>query len=82
MAPICVQLVKDVLRLLKGIGWPARGNWWPGHFIPDAVMPADDRGRRLALTGYRRDRRESSAGRLRWLRSLGRSPQRNSSHRQ
>jgi len=74
MAPIGVQLVKDALRLVNGIGWPARGSWWPGHFTPDAVMPADDRGLRLALTGYRRDRRESGAGHLRWLQSLGRSP--------
>jgi len=80
-----VQLVKDVLRLVNGTGWPVQGSWRPGHFTTDAVMRAvRDGGLRLALalTGYHRDWREPGAGRLRWLRSPGRSPERNSSHRQ
>ena len=39
-AAIGVQLVKDVLSLVNGIGWPARVSWRPGHFAPSAVMPA------------------------------------------
>jgi len=83
MAPIGVQLVKDVLRLVNGTGWQAQGRWRPGHFTPDAIMRAGrGSGLWLALTGYHRDRRECGAGRLRWLPSPGRRPERNSSHRQ
>src|SRR5215467_10467325 len=50
MAPIGVQLVKDVLSLVDGIGWPARVSWRLGHFSPGAVMPAgSDSWLRLAL---------------------------------
>jgi len=40
MAPIGVQLVKDVLSLVNGIGWPARVGWRPGHFTLGAVVSA------------------------------------------
>jgi hypothetical protein len=40
MAPIGMQLVKDVLSLVNGIGWPGRVSWQPGHFASGAVMPA------------------------------------------
>src|SRR5215471_18839039 len=66
MAPIGVQLVKDALSLVDGVGWPARVGWRPGHLTPGAVMPASgDSGLRLALAlaGYHRDRRGSGAGR-------------------
>jgi len=79
MAPIGVQLVKDVLRLVNGTGWPARGSWRPGRFTPGTVMAADSgSGLRLALAGYHRDRRRSGAGRLR---PPGRGPERNRGHR-
>ena len=84
MAPIGVQLVKDALRLVSGTGWPARRSWRTSHFTPGAVTPAgSDSGLRLALalTGDHRDRRGSGAGRLRWLRSPGRSPERNRGQR-
>jgi hypothetical protein len=84
MARIGVQLVKDVLRLVNGAGWPAGGNWRPGHVTPGAVMRAGSgSGPRLALawTGQHRDRRGSGAGRLRWPRSPGRGPERNRGHR-
>jgi hypothetical protein len=79
-----VQLRKDVLRLVNGTGWPAAGSRRPGQFTPGAVMRAGrDSGLRLALalTGHHRDRRGSGAGRLRWLRSPGRGPERNRGHR-
>jgi hypothetical protein len=83
MAPIGVQLVKDVLHLVNPTGWPARGSWQPGHLTPGAIMPAwADGGLRPALTGHHRDRRSSGARGLRRLRSPGRSPERNRSHRQ
>jgi hypothetical protein len=79
MAPVGVQLMKDVLSLVNGIGWPARVSWRPGHFTPGAVMPAgSDSGLRLALAGSHRDRRGCGAGRLR---SPGHSPERNRGHR-
>ena len=79
MAPIGVQLVKDVLSLVDGIGWSARVSWRPGHFTPGAVIPAgSDSGSRLALAGYHRDRRGCGAGRLR---PPGHSPERNCGHR-
>jgi hypothetical protein len=84
MAPIGVQLVKDVLRLVNGTGWPARRSRRPGHVTPGAVMPADSgSGLRLvlALAGCHRDRRGPGAGRLRWFRSPGRSPERNRGQR-
>jgi len=59
MAPIGVQLMKDVLSLVDGIGWPARVSWRLGHFSPGAVMSAgSDSWLRLALApaGYHRDR--------------------------
>jgi hypothetical protein len=83
MARIGVQLVKDVLRLVNGAGWPAGGSWRPGHVTPGAVMRAgSDSALRLALawTGQHRDRRGSGARRLRWLRSPGRRPERNRGH--
>jgi hypothetical protein len=81
MAPIGVQLVKDVLSLVNGIGRPARVGWRPGHFTPGAAMPAgSDSGLRLALplAGCHRDRRGCGAGRLR---SPGHSPERDRGHR-
>jgi len=57
MAPVGVQFVKDVLRLVKGAGWPARGSWRFDLFTFDAVMRAGDGGLRLALAlaGHRSD---------------------------
>jgi hypothetical protein len=81
MAPIGVQLVKDVLSLVNGVGWPARVSWRPGYFTPGAVMLAgSDSGLRLALAlaGYHRDWRWCGAGRLR---SPGHRPERNRGHR-
>ena len=83
MAPLGVQLVKDVPRLVNGTGWPARGSRRPGQFTPGAVMLAgNDSGPRPALTGGHRDRRGPGAGRLRWPWPLGRGPERNRGHRQ
>ena len=79
MAPIGVQLVKDVLRLVNGTRWPARLSWRTGHFTLGAVMPfGSDTGLRLALalTGYHRDRRGSGSPR-----SPGRRSKRNRGRR-
>ena len=49
-----MQLVKDVLSLVNGIGGPTLVSW-PGYFTPGAVMLAgSDSGLRLALAlaGY------------------------------
>jgi len=85
MAPIGMQLVKDLLRLVNGTDWAAGGSRRPGQFTPGAVLCAGS-GSGLwlapALTGHHRDWRGPGAGRLRWLRWPGRSPERNRSHRQ
>jgi len=75
-----VQLVKDVLSLVNGIGGPTLVSW-PGYFTPGAVMLAgSDSGLRLALAlaGYHRDRRGCGAGRPR---SPGYRPECNRGHR-
>jgi len=72
VAPLGVQIVKNVLRLLSGDGWPTPGSRRPGHLRSGAVMGAGSRsGPGLDLTGRGRDWRWSGAGHALRLRPPG-----------
>jgi len=78
---ICMQLVKYILHLLNCTVWPARGARRLGHSMSGGVMHAGSRGGlRPTIISRRRERRGFGAEDPPWLRSPGRSPERNRGH--
>ena len=82
MASIGVQLVENVLHLIDGTFWPARGARWPDHCVSAAVPRAGSHsGPRPALIGRHRDRRGFGAGHPARLGSPGRGAEQDRGHR-